>query len=158
VTRNAGATIFLTSEDEWYKAAYYNAITTSYFDYPSRSNVQTACAAPTATANRANCDNAVANLTNRGSYPGSASPYGTFDQGGNVYEWTEAFYGANRVIRGGSFDSTPLFLAAFAYGTRTPEDTFNFIGIRVASVPEPGTGLLLITGLLGLAGWRRVRD
>jgi PEP-CTERM motif-containing protein len=25
-------------------------------------------------------------------------------------------------------------------------------------VPEPGTGLLTLAGLLGLAGWRRLRD
>ena len=27
----------------------------------------------------------------------------------------------------------------------------------VAIVPEPGTGLLVVGGLLGLAGWRRAR-
>jgi hypothetical protein len=32
------------------------------------------------------------------------------------------------------------------------------IGFRVAStIPEPGTGLLVIAGLLGIAGWRRAR-
>ena len=29
------------------------------------------------------------------------------------------------------------------------------IGFRLAMVPEPSTGLLVIAGLLGLAGWRR---
>jgi formylglycine-generating enzyme required for sulfatase activity len=33
ITRNAGATIFLPSENEWYKAAYYNPATKSYFQY-----------------------------------------------------------------------------------------------------------------------------
>ncbi len=28
---------------------------------------------------------------------------------------------------------------------------------RLDTVPEPSTGLLVIAGLLGLAGWRRVR-
>jgi formylglycine-generating enzyme required for sulfatase activity len=49
-SRNAGATIFLTSEDEWYKAAYYDAVSTSYFDYPVGSDLQTTCAAPGAGA------------------------------------------------------------------------------------------------------------
>jgi formylglycine-generating enzyme required for sulfatase activity len=90
VTRNGGATIFLTSENEWYKAAYYSALATSYLDYPAGSNTPTTCAAPSATPNTANCQGAVANLTIKGSYTGSASPYGTFDQGGNVSEWNEA--------------------------------------------------------------------
>jgi hypothetical protein len=34
IVRNPGATVFLPSEDEWYKAAYYDALSTSYFDYP----------------------------------------------------------------------------------------------------------------------------
>ncbi len=38
ITRNAGATVFLPSEDEWYKAAYYNPTTSSYFQYPTSSN------------------------------------------------------------------------------------------------------------------------
>ena len=34
ITRNAAATIFIISEDEWYKAAYYDASTMSYNPYP----------------------------------------------------------------------------------------------------------------------------
>jgi PEP-CTERM motif len=32
------------------------------------------------------------------------------------------------------------------------------VGLRLAMIPEPSTGLLVIAGLLGLAGWRRARD
>ncbi|HVN38679.1 MAG TPA: SUMF1/EgtB/PvdO family nonheme iron enzyme [Myxococcota bacterium] len=86
VTRNAGATIFLTSENEWFKAAYYDAASASYFYYPAGTdlNTPTVCAPPTGTPNRANCGNVVGGPTVVGSYPGSPSPYGTFDQGGNV--------------------------------------------------------------------------
>ena len=40
VVRKAGAQIFLTSEDEWYKAAYYKEGGTSagYWDYPAGSD------------------------------------------------------------------------------------------------------------------------
>ena len=39
ITRNVGASIFLTSEDEWFKAAYYSALTTSYFDHPAGTDM-----------------------------------------------------------------------------------------------------------------------
>ena len=50
-----------------------------------------------------------------GSYATSTSHYGTLDQGGNLWEWTEAAYpdpvkGPNRIVRGGSWGPglTPL--------------------------------------------------
>ena len=88
VTRNAGASIFLTSENEWYKAAYHSPGGV-YFDYPAGTDTTTVCATPTATANRANCNFAVGAATAVGAYTGSASPYGTYDQGGNFWEWNE---------------------------------------------------------------------
>jgi formylglycine-generating enzyme required for sulfatase activity len=157
--RNAGATIFLTSENEWYKAAYYDAVSTSYFDYPAGTDTQTVCASPTATANRANCGGAVGDLTDVGSYTGSASPYGTFDQGGNVFEWNEAIiFGSSRGVRGGSFNIVVADdLAASTRLSTGPANQDFLIGFRVASIPEPGTGLLVMTGMLGMAGWRRRR-
>jgi sulfatase modifying factor 1 len=140
VTRNAGAKIFLPSEDEWYKAAYYDASSASYFADPAGSSTQTACTIATATANHANCDSgdghAVGDLTNMGSYTGSASPYGSFDQGGNVWEWNEAIInGSYRGRRGGSFDSGPLFLAASTRSFGGPAGEGFFFGFRVARIP-----------------------
>ncbi len=158
VTRNAGANIFLTSEDEWYKAAYYDALTTSYFDYPAGTDTQTVCAAPGATANTANCLNAVGDLTDVGSYTGSASPYGTFDQGGNIWEWTEAIIiGSDRGLRGGGFQTygSPISLGVTSRFAGDPSNEFNWVGFRVASVPEPGTGLLVAAGLIGIGVQRR---
>ena len=43
-----------------------------------------------------------------GAYTGSASPYGTYDQGGNVAEWNEEIVsGSNRGLRGGSWVNSP---------------------------------------------------
>ena len=94
--------------------------------------------APTATPNRANCDSAVGDLTTSGSYTGSASPYGTFDQGGNVLEWNEAIIsGSDRGIRGGAFDIIPVDLAASARGSDDPAIEHVGVGFRVASSPSP---------------------
>jgi formylglycine-generating enzyme required for sulfatase activity len=160
ITRNAGAQIFLPSENEWYKAAYYDASSSSYFDYPAGSNTQTTCAAPTATANSANCNHSVGDYTNAGSYTGSASPYGTFDQGGNAWEFTETIVsGSLRKNRGGSaLSDQPQYLSAAFYDSVDPSVDY-VSGFRMASaIPEPDTGLLVIAGLLGLGGWRRARD
>ena len=158
IARNTDATIFLTSEDEWYKAAYYDALSTSYFDYPAGSDVPTTCAAPGATPNRANCHDAVGDFTDVGSYTGSASPNGTFDQGGNVWECNEAIISSNRGLRGGYSIAGPGLLAASSRDSNMPmanED--NVVGFRVASIPEPSTALLLATGLAGLAAAGRRR-
>ena len=50
ITRNEGATIVLTNQDEWYKAAYYDPGTTTYFDFAAGSDTATTCAAAGGTA------------------------------------------------------------------------------------------------------------
>ncbi len=164
--RNPLATIFLASEHEWYKAAYYDALSTSYFDYPAASNTLPACAAPSAAPNSANCNFAAPGftLTDVGSYPGAASPYGTFDQGGNVSEWNEALLGGfpttlptTRVLRGGSFVEGASSTGASSRDAINPSTDQFDIGFRLVNVPEPGTGLLVLAGMLSLAGWRRRR-
>jgi sulfatase modifying factor 1 len=151
VHRNPGASIFLSSENEWYKAAYYDAVSTSYFDYPAGTNTATVCAAPTATANRANCS--TSGVTVVGAYTGSASPYGTYDQGGNVWEWTgEIVADSFRGIRGGSWFYDASYLDVSPPNVANPSFEYEDLGFRVASlIPEPGTGLLVMMGLLGLA-------
>jgi len=136
ITRNPSATVFLPSENEWYKAAYYNPATSSYFAYPTGSNTPTVCSAPGATPNTANCGAAAGNqLTDVGAYAGSASPYGTFDQGGDVYQWNEQIMGSYRGIRGGFWGIGAQGLAA-SYPPQVfdPAAGGNTVGFRVAAV------------------------
>jgi formylglycine-generating enzyme required for sulfatase activity len=164
VTRNGGANIFLTSENEWYKAAYYSA-GGGYFDFPTGTNSVIGCVAPGSdTGNSANCCCAVQALTNAGAYGLSDSPYGTFDQGGNVAEWNEEIvtneFGSYRGFRGGYWDFNAVGLSSSVPYTGGPTFESLFIGFRVASfVPEPGPGLLGMTGVLSVlglaAGWSR---
>jgi formylglycine-generating enzyme required for sulfatase activity len=165
ITRNSGAITFLTSENEWYKAAYYSPGGT-YFDYPAGSNSAVSCVAPVSdTGNSASCESAVGALTDVGSYSLSDSPFGTFDQGGNVFEWNEQVVSggalppsAYRGIRGGSWPGDGASLAASNRQFDPAENENGFAGFRVASlVPEPGTGVLVMAGLLGLAARRKKR-
>ena len=80
--RNVGATVFVPTEDEWYKAAYYNGPTTSYFALSGGlRHAADLRARRRRRANSANCAGAVGDFTDVGSYSGSPSPYGTLDQG-----------------------------------------------------------------------------
>lgn len=138
-TLGGPATTFLPSLNEWYKAAYFSPGGT-YFDYPTGTNTATSCAAPgTDTGNSANCHpyaHPPGSLTNVGAYALSDSPYGTFDQGGNVFEWNESLAGFDsyRGIRGGSwFHGSEKLAADFPdYSHPTTEDTD--MGFRVATV------------------------
>lgn len=82
----------LADENEWYKAAYYDADKADggeYAKYPLKGE-----RAPKANLN-----------TNAPSDAGSfdASPTGTYDQGGNVWEYVESRNGNKVGLRGGSF-------------------------------------------------------
>jgi hypothetical protein len=159
ITRNPNRRFALPTEDEWYKAAYFEPGSAAYFATPAFSNGPITCAAPGSTPGTANCDDAVGGLGAVGAYTASASPNGTFDQGGNVWEWTEEIAGFNRRIRGGAFDSAPGELEASASGQDDdPLDESADLGFRV--LPEPNAAVSLVAGAaallaLGRASQRR---
>ena len=162
--RNKDAFYFLTSENEWYKAAYYNPAGSNYFLYPTASD-----SAPTAVASGTDAGTAVYNaaafVPATVDSAGGLSPYGTMGQGGNVWEWNEsAFDGSNslssefRAIRGGGWQFTYDNLRSSNRLNGGPALDGDSIGFRVASVPEPSTyALLLMTGAGALLWARRRR-
>jgi formylglycine-generating enzyme required for sulfatase activity len=153
ITRNAGASIFLPSEDEWYKAAYYDPTTDSYFQYPTSSNTAPLATGPTGALNAANYENAVGDLTNVGAYSGTVSPYGAFDMGGNVFQWNEStFLGTSRGWRGGAFNLLDYNLLSTERGTfgLADNDTSEVVGFRLVSVPEPSTISVATSAVAGI--------
>ena len=148
--RNKDAFYFLPSENEWYKAAYYNAAGTNYFLYPTASS-----SVPMAVASGTDAGSAVYN--NAGSVPaivdsaGGLSPYGTMGQGGNVFEWNESGFdrsnssaSESRAIRGGSWSSAGHNLSSSLRNNNGPTFELGSTGFRVASVPEPSTAVLVL--------------
>ena len=171
--RNSLATYVLPSMDEWYKAAYYNPTTSTYFDYANGSDTE-----PTAVASGTGVGTAVyaqgsaqgpADITSAGGL----SPYGIMGLGGNVYEWEETSYDLNnssvssdRGVRGGNWSN--YYSADLSSSLRISIDpAYEHIGIgfRVASlsssaaaVPEPGSfAVLTLLGITGAAYRKRKR-
>ena len=67
----------------------------------------------------------------------------------------EAIVGFGGVTRGGSFRDIPDVLGA-SIRQLSPADGNVVVGFRVGSpIPEPGTGLLVMAGMLGLAASRK---
>jgi len=167
VTRKPGALFFLPTEDEWYKAAYHcnDGDTANYWDYPTANNT-----APSRDrsepdpGNTANFhDGTIGGFRLVGDRENSASAYGTFDQGGNVWEWNETVIGTKRGLRGGAFGDSVNRLAATYRYQREPTRQYDAwscdIGFRVATIPEPSMLIGILSGLLvlGLGRWRLAR-
>jgi sulfatase modifying factor 1 len=153
ITRNAHARWWLPSEDEWYKAAYHknDGVTGNYWNFPTATNSTPNNNLPSSdTGNSANYyDTNYATgsmpypLTDAGAYKLSDSAYGTFDQGGSLWEWNELKW-SGRGVRGGAWFDGWNFLRAADWNAFDPRWEVFQVGIRVASaIPEPGTGWLL---------------
>jgi autotransporter-associated beta strand protein len=130
-TRAPGATIFLPSENEYYKAAYYDPTksgTGGYWQYGVMSDTAPVGVAPPGGSTNANIGNgnggggltadtmattgaafnaSVNYLTNVGAYSTAKSYYGLSDTEGLLYNWTEAtrttFGSEMPIYRGGSW-------------------------------------------------------
>lgn len=176
VVHSDNANVWLPTENEWYKAAYYQPAgaggdTDSYWLYatqintiPTRGTVDTNGNITNDEANVANYDSGAiwnsqtGNVTTVGSAGASSdSYYGAYDLGGNVREWNEAIVSStNRGLRGGSWNSTESNLPASSRNSNSPTNELNTIGFRLASsVPEPSRMMLTLAGTCSLLLRRR---
>ncbi len=170
VTRNAGAQVWLPSDNEWYKAAYHgntDSSSSGYFKYPTSNNKQPTAGFPSPLPNNVNASPIggasvlLLNTTDVGAYSGTTSPYGAYDMGGNVFQWTDtifeptSLYPLGRVIRGGSFAgsqndllSTTRFSGPVVITATTQEWlnqgfrlASNFPGVVAPPLPPPSPAL-----------------
>jgi sulfatase modifying factor 1 len=135
-----GPYYYIPTENEWYKAAYYNPGTTTYSLFPNGNNA--------ITTDDANYASAVGTTTNVGTYSGDPSSYGTFDQGGNVREMVNFTAAAadGVILRGGSYASNISFLSSASNPLSPTDFESASAGFRVSVVPEPSSALLAMLG------------
>lgn len=167
--RNRLAKYVLPNLNEWYKAAYYNPKTATYYNYPTGSDTH-----PTSVVSGTAPGTAVFNQSGPADVDkaGGLSPYGVMGLGGNVFEWQEtSASGLNnnpttpRVFRGGAYEKFNPALnydslaAGVAHADGGPSGySGHSIGFRVVTfdsasyeaVPEPS--MLMIGALLGVGG------
>ncbi len=173
--RSGAAAFWIPSESEWYKAAYHQPAdmggnASDYWLYPTRANaIPNSRNGSASDPNSANFyrDDGIANgfnggyavtdstassntqnyLVNTGAFTMSSGYYGTFDQGGNVYEWNDAVIGASRGLRGGSWISGEFALRSTARDSYLPTNESSYVGFRIAAaVPEPAAAVSLLLG------------
>jgi formylglycine-generating enzyme required for sulfatase activity len=161
VTRNANANFVIPTENEWYKAAYYNPASSSYYLYTTSSNTQPSNVLSATGTNNANYYNGgytdpTNYLTPVAAFADSVSPYGTYDQGGDVFQWNESVYfGSSRGLRGGSFSFDNGYLQSGSSDYADPAGENDNVGFRVSQVPEPASMAVLGLGVVGMLVRRR---
>ncbi len=129
----------LPTEDEWFKAAFYNSADESYSAYVD------------GTDSVSNVGNGGWNISDYqdGAWAvgsGAQEQNGTYDMMGNVWEWLEIDDLDNDYsgFSGGCYDSYAQPWGGSGAGTNS---RFAYIGFRVAAIPEPASMALI--GLFG---------
>ncbi len=176
IQRNVNWNWAVTNEDEWYKAAYYKGGGTNagYWQFPTQSDATPGRDLDDVSGNNANYYDRNIDpyveypiqspyyTTVAGEFQNSDSAYGTFDQGGNVWEWSETFFdpinSADCVIRGGGFEFYIMFLSPGDYGGGTAYSEDETTGFRVVqAVPEPSSFIAGAALMMPLLARRRRR-
>ena len=183
---NPGATFYVPTENQWYKAAYYEGGSTSagYWNYATQSDSApttvtaglTGIGSAGSTGNFANYNNSAiwnsqtGNVTTVGTN-GGLSAYGAFDMSGNVSEWNDltGASGSSRGVRGGGWSGIASGVSSSFSLSLDPFFESPNVGFRLASpvsgpsgVPEIdpnslGSVLALVLGSLGLLERRRLK-
>ena len=180
--RTLNATYGLPSENEWYKAAYHQPASQggdsdNYWRFPTANNaVPNSRNGSASDPNSANYyrDGGIGNgvnggfavsqsqfyspsqqyLTVVGAFSLASSFYGTFDQGGNVYEWNDSVNGTTHGLRSSSW-SGGVNLDATSRNGVGPTGESDISGFRITFIPEPGVTSIMVLGTVVLARLRK---
>lgn len=145
VPRNPGARWWIPSLDEWYKAAYHDPSKLGknpYWTYPTRSDSLPVAEMPPGGANSANYNSMAPDgqkLTPVGAYAGTTSHYGTHDQAGLMWEWSDTPYrnhdgiSQTMALLGGSWSLGLINLSKFGGRDYLPEYNDDDTGFRLAT-------------------------
>ncbi|MCX6876139.1 MAG: SUMF1/EgtB/PvdO family nonheme iron enzyme [Verrucomicrobia bacterium] len=129
----------LASENEWYKAAYFDAEKpggAGYWPYAAKGGSAPACNLSSDAPSEV------------GSFKTAPSPWGTFDQNGNMWEYNDSMSGDKVGLRGGSFylnDKDAYLLSSTRYdvlGAKWPNYGFRVVALgsgksEPAPAPKP---------------------
>ena len=160
IQRNSNSLFWLPSENEWFKSAYFDPLKNGnggYWNYPTKSD--------SINDTQANYDSGLLKDVDYGA----SSVYGTFGQGGNLWEWNgsdvtglrpdgSALPSGAKGLRGGSAGTTADALLRDYREGASPDFEWADTTFRIAGVPEPSALSLLVVGLGGLAILRRRRS
>ncbi len=165
---------FIPLENEWYKAAFYspdlNGGAGGYHLYATQSDVSPGNVLGSG-ANQVNYIISATGffsvtqsptfspsqnyLNDIGAFTSSASYYGTFDQNGNVWEWTDLPGSpvTYRILRGGAWTSFADYLeSVYRLGSATGSTSSN-VGFRLAApVIQPAPSLVIPMVSVGQPG------
>jgi sulfatase modifying factor 1 len=151
VVREPDATWVIPTDNEWYKAAYHknDGVTGNYWNYGTSSDPRpdNDLIDPDP-GNHATFFEGVFgdpagftiglpyNRTEVGAHENSSSPYGTFDQAGNVMEFTETVPEPDiRRIRDGAWENGGGMAAHEIDDVMHSSDQFDNLGFRVVQIP-----------------------
>lgn len=138
-TRQPNANVWIPSEDEWYKAAYFQSAESGgpsgdYWRFPmSTMDRPEKADAGSELTSAAVYSRGFGGIQPVGSFPNAKSPWGAQDMGGNVWEWTDTIiHGSKRVLRGGASAHTWQKLDKAVRSNASPSRWYPDTGFRLA--------------------------
>jgi hypothetical protein len=185
LTRSEGARYWIPSIDEWMKAAHYDpnkinsdGSTGGWWKYVHSRDDRAPIYGPAGFSRNGLLTEANAAWNTftpqidaftipLGAYSSMTSPWGLLDTSGATAEWTEEVFQLDdeiapreRYAEGGAWRSGSQFNddAGFRSVTAWPDESEFLIGLRVATVPSPGCGGMVVALSISSLAIRRRRN